>query len=143
MVQHASITVYNAASTTVPKSVASIPVSHVILRAEDDLEPLPAHVHIAAEAGAPFLIWGKPGFAEVVAINVKSKHAIFERRDLHVYIKPSAAIAAAPEVFWLRTAIILCRMNQFKLHTQQVIITDEHAVPQGDDVPWPVICMMR
>jgi hypothetical protein len=136
---HSPITVYNASTTTVPKSVVSIHISHALLNADHITDPVPPHIDIALDNGVPCLVWGKVGRVEVAVVNIRQTHPDLERRDVDVYIKPGNPLAAAPGLFLVRRATLLARATLLKTNTTQVILSDDAAIPTGDEVPWPVV----
>jgi hypothetical protein len=76
---------------------------------------------------------------EVAVVNIRQTHPDLERRDVDVYIKPGNPLAAAPGLFLIRRATLLARATLLKTNTTQVILSDDAAIPTGDEVPWPVV----
>ena len=136
---HNSITVYTTSPTTVPSTVANIPITHTIIRADDFTDKYPAHLHHAIDNGAPVLVWGRSSSVEMMTTSLKQTHHDLESREINVYVRPAEKLKQSPYLFAQKKAALLGRAEALLPTTTQVVVAAEEEVPEDDGVPWPVI----
>ena len=135
----ASITGYVATGPTIPPAVAGIKITHALMKTETQFNVIPPQLHRILDDGVPLLMFGRQGYVESMKVNLTQMHADLQCRDIVTYIRPVNPLTAIPGVFLQRTCSIMARTEKLRTNTIQVVVTEEGAIADGDDLPFPIV----